>query len=47
MTQSLADVILNFVFSTRERNSWIQSLIEEEFLALLQRAQIPYNEKYL
>ena len=30
MTQSLADVILHFVFSTKGRNPWIQSEVEEE-----------------
>jgi putative transposase len=30
VAQSLADVILHFVFSTKERNLWIQSNIEEE-----------------
>ena len=30
MTQSLADIILHFVFSTKERKPWIQSEIEEE-----------------
>jgi REP element-mobilizing transposase RayT len=30
MSQSLADVILHFVFSTKERKPWITSDIEEE-----------------
>jgi putative transposase len=30
MAQSLADVILHFVFSTKGRNPWIQSDVEEE-----------------
>ena len=30
MAQSLADVILHFVFSTKERNPWILSDVEEE-----------------
>lgn len=30
MSQSLADVILHFVFSTKGRNPWIQSDVEEE-----------------
>ena len=30
MAQSLADVILHFVFSTKGRNLWIQSDVEEE-----------------
>ena len=30
MAQSLADVILHFVFSTKGRNPWIQFDVEEE-----------------
>ena len=30
MAQSLADVILHFIFSTKERNPWIQSDVQEE-----------------
>jgi hypothetical protein len=30
MAQSLADVILHIVFSTKERNPWIQTDVEEE-----------------
>ena len=30
MTQSLADIIIHFVFSTKERNPWIQTDVEEE-----------------
>jgi putative transposase len=35
MSQSLADMILHIVFSTKERTPWIQAEIESEFYAYI------------
>jgi hypothetical protein len=47
MPQSLADLIIHIVFSTKGRHPWIETEVEEELLHRLKRAKIKDNEKYL